>query len=109
MNYFSKIIKKNEDLSPEKELVHEYTMTTSKVTIEIYKTEEDNVHSCDQKDKNGNLKVRKFGEFIIDVGENYDNLNKDAKVCMKLGGTFISVTAVYCKTGEKAKLTCLFE
>ena len=40
VNYFSKIIKKNDDISPEKEFVNEYTMIESKVTVEIYKTED---------------------------------------------------------------------
>ena len=109
VNYFSKIIKKNDDISPEKEFVNEYTMVESKVTVEIYKTEEDNVLFCDQKNEKGDLIVSLFAKFTIDVGNNYDILNREAKVCMKLGGTFIYVSAIYCKTGEKEKLTCLFE
>ena len=84
-------------------------MTDSKVTVEIYKSEEDNAYFCDEKDENGELKVSKFGEFIIDAGNNFDSSERRAKVSMKFGGTFISVTAIYCKSGQKAKLTCLFE
>ena len=84
-------------------------MIDSKVTVEIHISEEDNAYFCEEKNENGELKVNKFGEFIIDVGNNFDSSERKAKVFMEFGGTFISVTAIYFKLGQKAKLTCLFE
>ena len=108
-NIFSKFISKNQDLKPDKEIIKSYTMCESKVIIELYKTEQDNVKFCDEKDKEGELKVWKFGEFIIDVGDEFDINKREALVKMKMGGTFITVSAIYCKTGKNAKLTCLYE
>ena len=71
INYFDKFIKKNEDINPEEEIERFYRMIDSKVTVEIYKSEEDNAYFCDEKDENGELKVSKFGEFIIDAGNNF--------------------------------------
>ena len=108
-NLFSKFINKNESIRADKEIVNSYKMCFSKVTVELYKTEYENITFCDEKDENGNLKIFKFGEFIIDVGNNFDILKRDADVKMKFGGTFVSAEAIYRKTGESAKLTCLFD
>ena len=108
-NLFSKFIDKNESISSDKEIVKSYKMCFSKVAVELYKTEYKNITFCDEKDEKGNLKIFKFGEFIIDVGYNFDIKKRDALVKMKIGGTFISSKAIYCKTGESAKTTCLFD
>ena len=108
-NIFSKFIDKNESISFDKEIINSYKMAFSKVTVELYKTKYKNIIFCDEKDENGNLKIFKFGEFIIDVGNNFDISKRDAYVKMKIGGTFISAKAIYCKTGESAKITCLFD
>ena len=42
-------------------------MHFSKAIIKLYKTEYKNIIFCDEKDEKGNLKIFKFGEFIIDV------------------------------------------
>jgi len=108
-NLFSKFINKNESIRTDKEIINSYTMAFSKVTVELYKTEYEDITFCDEKDENGNLKIFKFGEFIIDVGNNFDISKREADVKMKFGGTFISAEAIYCKTGESAKLACLFD
>ena len=108
-NCFSKFITKNEDIRSDEVRINEYKMLFSKVTVELYKTEKNNVIFCDEKDKNGKNKVEKFGEFIIDVGNNYDRSKRKAIVKMKFGGTFISASAIYCATGENAKIICLYE
>jgi len=108
-NLFSKFINKNESIRADKEIVKSYEMCFSKVTVELYKTEYENITFCDEKDENGNLKIFKFGEFIIDVGNNFDISKRNADVKMKFGGTFISAEAIYRKTGESAKTTCLFD
>ena len=108
-NCFSKFITKNEDIRPDQIISKDYIMSFSKVTVELYKTEENNVKFCDEKDKNGKNRVEKFGEFIIDVGNNFDTSKRNAIVKMKMGGTFISAWATYCATGENAKIKCLYE
>ena len=108
-NCFSKFITKNEDIMSDQIITKNYEMAFSKVTVELYKTEENNVYFCDEKDKNGNNKADKFGEFIIDVGNNFNPSKRNAIVKMKMGGTFISAWAIYCATGKNAKIKCLYE
>ena len=60
-------------------------MCFSKVAVELYKTKYKNITFCDEKDEKGNLKIFKFGEFIIDVGDNFDIKKRKAKVKMKIG------------------------
>ena len=108
-NIFSKFITKNDNLRPDKEIIKSYTMMKSKINIELYKTELDDVTFCDEKNEKGELKVFKFGEFIIDVGDEFDIEKREAIVKMKMGGTFITASAIYCKTGKNAKITCLYE
>ena len=67
-----------------------------------YKTKEKNVTFIDEKNEEGKLKIEKFGEFIIDVGKDFDNEDSYANVTMKMGGTFITASAIYCKTRKKA-------
>ena len=62
-----------------------------------------------KKNENDELKVFKFGEFIIDVGDEFDINQREALVKMKKGGTFITASAIYCKTGKNAKITYLYE
>ena len=111
-NLFSKFISKGDRLRPDDIISKSYIMCASRVTIELYRTEEKDVVFCDEKDKNGKLKVWKFGDYIIDVGEDFDpssHYTRRAIVKMKLGGTHISSKTIYCKTNKKAKTECLFE
>ena len=108
-NCFSKFITINDNLRPDKEICQKYIMNNSKVHIKLYKTKRNNVKFIDEKDEFGNLIVHKFGEFIIDVGNNYDKSKREVEIKMKLGGTFISVSAIYAKTGDNSKITCLYE
>ena len=84
-------------------------MSSQKATIQLYKTKEDDATFIDQKDENGELIVRKFGEYQIDVGDQFDKSYKEFEVKMKYGGTFISSSAIYKKTGHNSKITCLYE
>jgi len=108
-NIFSKFITKYDNLRPDKEIIKSYIMMESKINIELYKTELDDVTFCNEKNENGELKVFKFGEFIIDVGDEFDIDERKAIVKMKMGGTFITASTIYCKTGKNAKITCLYE
>ena len=108
-NLFSKFIGKNESISSDKEIVKSYYINSSRARIKLYKTEYNHITFCDEKDEDKNLKLFKIGEFIIDVGDNFDISKRDIKIKMKIGGTFITAEAIYCKTGESAKITCLFD
>ena len=107
-NCFERFIKINEDLRPDDEKIKIFSMNMTKARIELFKTEREDVIFSDQKE-NGELIVFKFGEFIIDVGKDFDASNREIEVRMKMGGTFISASAMYIKTGKKVKITCLFE
>ena len=111
-NIFSKFITKGDNLRPDEVIEKSYTMCASKVSVELYRTEEKDVIFCDQKNDNNNLIVWKFGEFIIDVGNDFDYSSskmRKAIVKMKVGGTYITSWAIYCKTNKKVEMTCLFE
>jgi len=108
-NCFSKFITINEDIRNDQYITHQYLMSSSEVTIKLYKTKEKNVVFIDEQNEKGELKVTKFAEFTIDVGQNFDTSNRKAEVKMKLGGTFLSVSAIYCLTGEDAKIKTLYE
>ena len=71
--------------------------------VELYKTLKEDAIFSNEKG------VEKFGEFIVDVKNKFDNSDKEVEVKMKLGGAFISASAIYCKTGDKFKITCLYE
>ena len=108
-NIFSKFITKGDELRPDEIIEKSYYIKGPKATIELYKTEENNVLFCDQKDENGKLKIWKFAEYEIDVGNDFDIKEKEIIVKMKLGGTYITSMAIYCKTNKKADARCLFE
>ena len=108
-NIFSKFITKGDELRPDEIIEKSYNIKGPKATIELYKTEENNVLFCDQKDENGKLKIWKFADYEIDVGNDFDIKQKEIIVKMKLGGTYITSMAIYCKTNKKADARCLFE
>ena len=82
-------------------------MNSSKTTIELYRTENNDVKFCDERDESGELKIHKFGEYIIDVGEDFDVNNRKVLVRIKLGGTFLTSSAIYCKTNKQEKVVYL--
>ena len=108
-NSFKKFITKNDNLRPDKEITHLFVINHPKINIELYKTDKEDALFCDEKDNKNNLIVTKFGEFIIDVGNDFDISKREVEVKMKMGGTFITVTAIYLKTGKTSKITCLYE
>ena len=108
-NCFEKFITKKDNLRPDKEISHTFIMNNKKVKIKLYKTDKDNAKFIDEKDEKGNLILTKFADYIIDVGDKYDMSNREVEVKMKLGGTFISSSAIYKKTKDEAKITCLYE
>ena len=78
-NIFSKFITKGDELRPEEIIEKSYIINGPKATIELYKTEENDVLFSDQKDEDGKLKIWKFAEYEIDVGNDYDINERDRK------------------------------
>ena len=109
INCFERFITIEQKLRPDKEISHTFIMNNKKVKIKLYKTDKDNAKFIDEKDEKGNLILTKFADYIIDVGDKYDMSNREVEVKMKLGGTFISSSAIYKKTKDEAKITCLYE
>ena len=109
VNWFSKFITKDENLRPDQEICKIYNLNSQKATIKLYKTKENNAKFIDEKDNKGEPIVHKFAEYMIDVGDKYDKSCREVEVKMKLGGTFISSSAIYKKTKDEAKITCLYE
>ena len=111
-NLFSKFITKGDNLRVDEIIENTYFMAASRVVVELYKTEKNNVVFCDEKDENGQLKIWNIGSYIIDVGNDFDSSSekmRKAIVKIKLGGTYISSETIYCKTNKKAYTECLFE
>ena len=108
-NFFSKFINKGDNIYTDTEIENNYYMNSSRATIELYKTENNDVKFCDEKDENGELKIYKFGEYIIDVGNDFDENNREIIITIKWGGTFITSSAKYCKTNKKVNIVCLLD
>jgi hypothetical protein len=106
-NVFSKIIGKGDIVYSDREMEGTYTMNSSKAVIELYRTENDNVKFCDEKDEHGEPIIHKFGKYIIDVGENFDEDNSKVLIRIHLGGTFVTSSATYCKTNKQEKVVYL--
>ena len=107
-NIFSIIIKKGDDVYPDL-MENTFYMNSSKARIELYKTENDDVQFCDERDENGQLKIQKFGEYTINVGEAFDKNYREVKVRINLGGTFLSSYARYCKNNQWFDVECLLD
>ena len=102
-NSFTQFITEGENLRPDDEISHRFILNNSQANVELFKTLKREAIFTDEKD------VKKFGEFIINVENKFDESNKEVEVKMKLGGTFISASAIYCKTKDEFKITCLYE
>ena len=102
-NSFTQFITVEEDLRPDTEKSHKFMLNNSQANVELFKTLKREAIFTDEKG------VEKFGEFIINVENKFDESNKEVEVKMKLGGTFISASAIYCKTKDEFKITCLYE
>ena len=76
INIFYKFITKGDNLRPDDVISKSFNLEGPIGTIILYKTNENDVLFCDEKDENGNLIVSKLGELIIDAKDKYDPLKK---------------------------------
>ena len=100
-NLFSKFITRNEYIKFNKVIKHDYKANSQNARIILYKTVGENCTYIDEKDENGKLIIEEFGQFNFDIGEDFDINKREIIIEMKLGGTYIDVSAIYKKTGKK--------
>ena len=99
-NLFSKFITRNDYLKFDEVICHSYRALNPKPEIIFYKTLRENCTFIDERDENGKLIIEEFGRVVFNIGENFDVKNRGVIVKMKLGGTYIDVSAIYEKTGK---------
>ena len=47
--------------------------------------------------------------YIIEVKDGFEPFENSVHVDMKMGGTFISMSVIFVKTGKKANIICIFD
>ena len=104
-NLFSKFITRNQFIEFDEVISKEFVAIEIKPSIIFYKTLKEDCTYIDEKDENNKLIIEKFGEVEFDIGQDFDINNRDVRIDMKLGGTYIYVSAVYLKNGKKLKTT----
>ena len=102
-NLFSKFITRNQYIEFDEIISKKLTAIKIKPSIVFYKTLKENCIYIDEKDENDQLIIEKFGEVEFNIGEDFDKNNRDVRIDMKMGGTYIYVSAIYLKTGKKIK------
>ena len=100
-NLFSKLITRNDYVEFDKVIWHSYKALIPNPEIVFFKTLRENCTFIDEKDDNGKLIIHEFGRVVFNIGEAFDVNKRDVIVKMKLGGTYIDVSAIYEKTGKK--------
>ena len=100
---FSKFITRNQFIEFDEVISKEFVAIEIKPSIIFYKTLKEDCTYIDEKDENNKLIIEKFGEVEFDIGHDFDINNREVRIDMKLGGTYIYVSAVYLKNGKKLK------
>ena len=57
------------------------------------------------KKKGGNLIIDEFDKTVFNIGEDFDVNNRGVIIEMKMGGTYIDVSAILTKNGKNLKTT----
>ena len=107
-NIFSKFITINEYINFDQVITKRYDAMVPNPSIIFYKTSRKNCTFIDEKDENDELIIEKFGEVTFNIGKDYDKNKNKVRMDMKLGGTYIDVSAVYLKTNYKLPITQTF-
>ena len=102
-NLFSKFITINEYIEFDKIITKKFEAMLSNPSLIFYKSSEKNCTFIDEKNEKGEPIIEKFGEASFEI-ENYDKDNNEVIVNMKIGGTYIDVSAIYLKTREKLEV-----
>ena len=103
-NLFSKFITRNEYIRFDQVISQNYTALEKKPSIIFYKTIKHDCKYIDEKDENNNLIIKKFGEVKFNIENGFDIKNRNVRINLKLGGTYIHATAEYLKNGKKLEI-----
>jgi hypothetical protein len=103
-NLFSKFITRNEYIEFNEIKSRKYVAIQKKPSIIFYKTLKNDCKYIDEKDENNKLIIKKFGEVIFDIENGFDMENRNVRINLKLGGTYIYATAEYLKNGKKLEI-----
>ena len=102
-NCFDKFIEINQKLKLDKEITHLYKSRGPRYcSINFYKTLKNQPIFSFEKG------MEKFGQLRLDAKKDYPFGERDIKVTMKFGGTFIDVNAIHVKSGNEIKATLTF-
>ena len=99
-NLFLKYISKNEYIGFDQVISRTLRAIDKKITIKFYKTSKNDCTYIDEKDENNKLILEKFGEAELNMEDNFDMDNREVKIDMKMGGTYIVVSAIYLKNEQ---------
>ena len=102
-NLFSKFITINQYVDFDQALSKLYDAIDPNPRIVFYKTLKEDCTFIDEKDENNNLIINEFGNVVFNLGKDYDENNRLIKIDIKLGGTYIVVSAVYLKKKNAIK------
>ena len=108
-NLFDKFITRNQYIDFGKVISQKIDAIDPNPIFIFYKTLKEDCTFIDEKDENNNLIINKFGEVQFNIGEDYDKDNRMIKINVKLGGTYIVVSAVYLKTGKNINSIITFD
>ena len=92
---FHKYIEINEKIAVNSIITKIFKMPDPKCHIILYKTNKIDAKYIDEKDEKGNNILSKFGEIFFDIGDSFDPNNREIKIELKIGGTFITAKATH--------------
>ena len=86
------------------EIIRSNFSPTFNSCMEFYKTKKVNPIYVTEQD------IIKIGECRLEIDKEYLNYNdREIRITMKFGGTFIDVTAIHVKSGKTVKTTLTFD
>ena len=106
-NLFSKFITINEYIEFNQIITKKFEAMLSNPSLIFYKSLKENCTFIDEKNEKGESIIEKFGEVSFEI-EDYDKDNNGVIVNMKIGGTYIDVSAIYLKTRKKLEVVQSF-
>ena len=108
-NLFCKYITKNQYILFDEIIKQNFKTLSSNPKISFYKTNKEDCTYIDEKDENGNLVLEKLGSVTFEIGEDFSENQNDVIIEMKLGGTYIEISAILSKNGKKLKIIKSFD
>ena len=103
-NCFDKFIEINQKLKLNQEITRSYTMIEPRYcTLNYYKSFKSDPTFTFEKG------IEYIGECKIDAGRDYPKNERDIKVTMKFGGTFVDVKAIHVQSGKEFRTTLIFK